>query len=106
MTAPLTDPRLLLMSAEDNCLIAATPLSSGETLRIEGADVILPLDVGLGHKVARFALAADTPVLRYGAVIGTTTAAVSVGEHLHLHNLRSNYIETYTHDHPAGSRQA
>lgn len=103
MTAA-TDPRLLLMSAEDNCLIAATPLTAGETLRIEGADVTLPRDVGLGHKVARLPLAAGTLVVRYGAVIGTTTADVAIGEHLHLHNLKSNYIETYTHDHPATGR--
>lgn len=104
MTANLTDPRLLLMSAEDNCLIAATPLAAGDNLRIEGTDVTLPRDVGLGHKVARTDLPAGTPVLRYGAVIGTTTADVTIGEHLHLHNLKSNYIETYTHDHPATGR--
>ena len=70
-------PRLLLMSPEDNCLIARAPLAAGEALEIDGAPVILPEDVPLGYKVARGALKAGDKVLRYGAIIGTVTADVA-----------------------------
>lgn len=89
-------PRLLLMSPEDNCLIARTPLQAGEALEIDGAAVMLPEDIPLGYKVARGALKAGDKVLRYGAIIGTATADVAPGAMLHTHNLASDYIPTYT----------
>lgn len=89
-------PRLLLMAAEDNCLIARMPLGAGEVLDIDGAPVVLPEAIPLGYKVARTALQPGDKILRYGAVIGTVTAAVAAGAMLHTHNLVSDYIPTYT----------
>ena len=92
------DTRLLLLSPDDNCLIAATTLEAGVPLEIDGETVVLPLTVALGHKVARRSLAAGDKVLRYGAPIGHVTRAVAKGEHLHTHNLESDYLPTYTLD--------
>ncbi|HEX7983562.1 MAG TPA: UxaA family hydrolase [Duganella sp.] len=89
-------PRLLLMSPDDNCLIARVPLAAGESLEIDGAPVVLPEAVPLGYKVARGALRRGDKVLRYGAIIGTVTADVAPGAMLHTHNLVSDYIPTYT----------
>ncbi len=89
-------PRLLLMSPEDNCLIARTPLAAGESLLIDGAAVTLPEDIPLGYKVARTALRPGDKVVRYGALIGSVTAEVAPGAMLHTHNLASDYIPTYT----------
>ena len=33
---------------------------------------------------------------RYGALIGSITAPVAIGEHIHTHNLESDYIPTFT----------
>ncbi|TCG01641.1 hydrolase [Paraburkholderia strydomiana] len=95
---PQTDPRLILLSPEDNCLIAAARLDAGTQLEIEGENVTLPQTIELGHKVARRDLAKNDKVLRYGAVIGHVTEAVQRGAHLHTHNLESDYLPTYTHD--------
>ena len=93
-----TDPRLILLSPDDNCLIAAARLDAGTQMQIEGESVTLSRTIELGHKVARRDLAKDDKVLRYGAVIGHVTEAVPRGEHLHTHNLESDYLPTYTHD--------
>lgn len=95
---PNTDARLILLSPEDNCLIAAGRLDAGEAVEIEGERVALAKTIELGHKVARRALSKDEKVLRYGAVIGHVTGPVARGEHLHTHNLESDYLPTYTHD--------
>ena len=68
-----TDARLILLSPQDNCLIAGARLEAGTELEIEGERVTLAKTIELGHKVAR-------------------------GEHLHTHNLESDYLPTYTHD--------
>jgi altronate dehydratase small subunit len=98
VNAPHTDARLILLAPEDNCLIAAARLPAGETVEIEGERVRLSKTIELGHKVARRALPKDEKVLRYGARIGHVTEAVARGEHLHTHNLDSDYLPTYTHD--------
>jgi hypothetical protein len=93
---PASAPRLLLMSPEDNCLIARTDLSAGEVVDIDGVAVTLAQAVPLGYKVARTELERGDKVLRYGALIGTVTAAVARGGLLHTHNLVSDYLPTYT----------
>jgi len=94
----MTDSRLILLSPQDNCLVAAARLAAGTELDIEGERVTLAKTIDLGHKLARHSLAKDEKVLRYGAVIGHVTADVARGEHLHTHNLASDYLPTYTHD--------
>ena len=93
-----TDTRLILLSPQDNCLIAGARLEAGTQVEIEGERVTLAKTIELGHKVARRALVKDEKVLRYGAVIGHVTEGVARGAHLHTHNLESDYLPTYTHD--------
>jgi hypothetical protein len=91
-----TDPRLLLLDESDNCLIAATRLAAGERLEIDGVTTRLKKEIDLGHKLARRDIAAGEKVRRCGALIGTCTTGAARGAHLHTHNLRSDYIPTYT----------
>ena len=43
-----TVPSLLLMSPEDNCLIARLALPAGAVVRIDGTPVALPESIPLG----------------------------------------------------------
>ncbi|MFC6703753.1 UxaA family hydrolase [Flexivirga alba] len=68
--------------------MATRALSPGEVVAPPGgAAVTLRSSVPLGHKVAVVALPPDAPVRKYGATIGRTSAAVEVGDHVHVHNL-------------------
>jgi altronate hydrolase len=89
------DDRLLLLDPSDDCVVARVPLPAGEWVVIGGRHVRLGGDLGVGHKLAARALQAGEPVRKCGAVIGRTTAAVAAGEHLHLHNLRSEYLAAH-----------
>jgi altronate dehydratase small subunit len=90
------DPRLLLLAPQDNCVAAAASLTPGEHVLIDGADVVIGQPIGIGHKLARRAIAQGEKGLKYGAVIGSATQPMARGEHIHLHNLASDYIPTYT----------
>jgi len=90
----LTDNRLLLLAPADNVLVACVALGAGTTLQIDGEAVTLAADIGMAHKLARRDLAAGIPVIKYGAPIGSTTAAVAKGDHVHLDNMKSDYIAT------------
>lgn len=97
MTEP-SSPTLILLAPEDNVLVAGSSLSAGAELMIDGETVTLIEDIGLGHKIARRDLTAGETILKYGAPIGSATDAVARGRHVHLHNMKSDYIETYTVD--------
>lgn len=92
------DARLVLLSPADNCLIACSHLPAGTAVQLEGGSVRLATDIGLGHKLARHAIAAGDKVRKYDAVIGSLHAPVAPGEHIHTHNLDSDYTPTYTLD--------
>jgi altronate dehydratase small subunit len=90
-----TDRRLLLLSGEDNVLIVTARIRAGETVMVEGVGVIMRADIALGHKLARRAIAAGENIFKYGASIGSATAAIEAGAHVHVHNVKSNYTPTY-----------
>ncbi len=91
-----SDRRLVLLAPEDNCVVVAQALERGDRLAIDGEPVQVEKAVGVGHKLARRAIARGEKVLKYGAVIGTASAPIARGEHIHTHNLESDYLPTYT----------
>jgi len=91
----MTDPRLLRLHTADNVLTVIHTLEAGERLVVEGAESLVETRLALGHKVAARAIAAGEKVIKYGAPIGSATRAIAAGEHVHTHNLRSDYLPTF-----------
>lgn len=52
-------------------------------------EVTAKSDIPIGHKLAIRALGNDATVIKYGVDIGKTIAPIQVGEHTHVHNLRT-----------------
>ena len=46
-------------------------------------------DIPIGHKLAIRSLASDATVIKYGVDIGRTVAPIKVGEHAHVHNIKT-----------------
>ena len=46
-------------------------------------------DIPIGHKLAIQKLKADDTVIKYGTDIGRTVAPIKVGEHAHVHNIKT-----------------
>jgi (2R)-sulfolactate sulfo-lyase subunit alpha len=46
-------------------------------------------DIPIGHKLAIHALANNATVIKYGVDIGRTVASIQVGEHAHVHNIKT-----------------
>lgn len=93
-----TDRRLLLLAEQDNVVVACANLQAGDVVRIDADDVKLSADAPVGFKIARRDFAPGEKVLKYGAEIGSTTAAIERGDVVHLHNMKSDYLPTYVHD--------
>lgn len=95
MTDVRSDGRLLLLSPGDTVYVLRGQIEAGETVLVEGRTVTVPQRLGLGHKIARVSVAAGGKVVKYGAPIGSATRAIAPGDHVHLHNLKSDYTPTY-----------
>lgn len=91
-------PPLLLLHPDDNIVVARRDIAAGERVELDGETFIVPVAVELGHKLARRPLEPDTRVLKYGAPIGSMKSRVARGEHVHLHNLKSDYIPSTTRE--------
>lgn len=100
-------PTLLRISPEDNVLVAVRNLEPGTPLDMDGGTVVLGVQVGIGHKIAACDLAPGEKIVKYGVSIGSATTEIKAGGHIHLHNMKSDYLPTYlrgndnskTHEH-------
>jgi (2R)-sulfolactate sulfo-lyase subunit alpha len=52
-------------------------------------DIKINQDIPIGHKLAIKKLNKDDTVIKYGTDIGRTIANIKVGDHLHVHNVKT-----------------
>lgn len=91
-----SDKRLLLLNASDNVLVITATIFSGEEVLAEGKPVRFSKTIEVGHKVARVDISPFAKIIKYGAPIGSSIAAIPFGEHVHSHNMKSDYIPSHT----------
>jgi len=93
-----TDRRVLILAPGDNVAIAKTDIAAGTTLEVMGRTITLKAAEQTGHKFAFKALKKGETVIKYGAPIGVATQDIAPGDAMHIHNIASDYIPTYTLD--------
>jgi len=85
----------LAHSRLDHVAVAVRDLKSHQVALVGFLDsdlkarVELISDIPLGHKFALKDLASGSDVLEYGQCIGTAIRNIKMGEHVHVHNIRS-----------------
>lgn len=77
-------------------LIVKQSIEAGDIETINGEEIIFSKAVGLGHKIAATHLHNGDKIIKYGVPIGSAIMDISAGTHIHLHNMKSDYIATYT----------
>lgn len=91
------DPRLLHLAPVDNVYIAIATLPAGERLVIKALEAVVVREpIPLGFKIAARPIAPGQKIIKYGAAIGSATCAIAPGELVHLHNMKSDYLPTWT----------
>lgn len=84
--------QLILLSGDDNVAVAIRDLEPGARAETEGVALTVRDRIPLGHKVARRAIAGGERILKFGVPVGVATRDIAEGDHVHLHNVRSDYI--------------
>lgn len=88
-TTAETLPLAMRIADEDDVAVALTPLEAGDEVHVGGQTVRLIDPIGRGHKFAVRAVAAGAKVHRYRAPFGIATRDIAVGEHVHVHNVKT-----------------
>ncbi|WP_338602337.1 UxaA family hydrolase [Sulfolobus tengchongensis] len=90
-------PHFLIHNKQDNVGVAITDIRRGE--EIEGVYIedmsqgpkLKALDeIPLGHKIALKDIRQGEFVIKYGRPIGSAIRDIRMGEHVHVHNVKSN----------------
>ena len=77
----------------DNVAVALRDIQPGESVTGSNeklADAVDPIPSG--HKVAVKEIEAGKPVTRYGETIGTASAVIKPGQHVHTHNIQGEAV--------------
>lgn len=83
--------RTVMMKPQDKVAVALENIKAGSQIKVTCLDLtfelVLSEDVDFGHKFAVVPIRKGEDILKYGEVIGVATTDISVGEHVHIHNL-------------------
>ena len=85
--------QLISLNPNDNVAVALCDLKAGQEVTLmDGRTLTLLEDIDFGHKVAVCTIPQGEKVLKYGLPIGSATRDIAVGEHVHVQNMKSDYI--------------
>ncbi len=88
--------KAILMNERDNVATVLESVKKGEVVDIisTGNNVIKNIEatkeIETGHKIAADSINDGEMVIKYGEIIGTATGRIGQGEHVHIHNVKSN----------------
>ena len=89
-------PHLLVHDKKDTVgVVVVEGLKAGTDMlgvvTADNSEFTLPakMDVPIGHKVALVDIKSGDTVLKYGQDIGRAVADIKMGEHVHIHNLKT-----------------
>lgn len=94
----MNESLLLRLHRDDNVLTVVRPLPPGTLIEVGGTKVHITKPLDLGHKIAATKITAGAKVIKYGVPIGSATCDIAAGEHVHTHNLQSDYLPTWSRE--------
>ena len=80
---------VLIISERDNVATALEPIDQGRERAPARWTVVATEAIPRGHKVAVCAIRTGEAVVKYGSPIGTASADIAAGAHVHTHNVAS-----------------
>jgi hypothetical protein len=88
-------PAVIVLSAEDNVGVAVRTIARGAA--VTGA-LVAADEIPTGHKVALRPIAPGDKIVKFGVPVGSATKPIPAGAHVHMHNVKSDYL-TNREDH-------
>ena len=81
------------MHSEDNCATSLADIPKDEIIQIHEDHIKINHDIPLGHKFALNDINQGDLIKKYGQIIGVATEKIKMGDWIHIHNIKSYYLE-------------
>jgi altronate hydrolase len=83
---------LIRLADQDNVAVATRSLGRGAAVEVGGERLTTQDAIPFAHKMAIRAIPKDAQVFKYGVPIGRAKTAIEPGQHVHVHNIKSDYV--------------
>ena len=84
----------IIINDNDNVLVTLRPFVKGEVVN----GITLLNDVPQAHKVALVDIEENEDIIKYGNPIGHATKDIQKGEHVHVHNTKTNLNDVFDYE--------
>ena len=84
---------LIRLADQDNVAVASRNVARGAVVSVDGEELTVRDPIPFAHKVALRPIAKDAQVFKYGVPIGRAKVAIEPGQHVPVHNVRSDYVK-------------
>jgi len=85
--------KAVVLNPKDNVATALAALKAGDIVKLEVGgktqEIKLTTDIPFGHKFSLSKIELNSPVIKYGEVIGMSSATIERGDYVHVHNVVS-----------------
>jgi hypothetical protein len=88
--------KILQLSENDNVFVACRNIESGEVFFYKESSYTIEKSIMLGHKIASRNISKGEDIIKFNVSIGSAVQDIKKGEHVHIHNIKSDFIPTYT----------
>lgn len=82
--------KLIKITSKDNVAVAMGAIKKGEEIVLNGQNIIAISDIPFGHKIALYDITENKNIIKYGQPIGRAKFFIKKGQHVHVHNLKTN----------------
>jgi altronate hydrolase len=84
----------LVLNPADNIAICLEDMPAGTVVDQDNLKLTITQKIPRGHKVASRAVTKGDGIIKYGERMGHATKDISVGEHVHTHNVLGDRLST------------
>lgn len=85
--------KFIIMNQDDNCATALEEISMNIEIEFREKPIRINQKIPIGHKFALFDIKKGAIIKKYGEIIGIATEDIRIGDWIHIHNIKSHYLE-------------
>jgi len=85
--------KYIIIDSKDNCATALEDIPQDTKISFMDKSIKIHQRIPLGHKFAISNIKKEEYIVKYGENIGIATEDINVGDWIHIHNIKSTYME-------------
>ena len=86
--------KVLVLNPADNIAICLGDVSAGEIIKQDDLNLTATQSIPRGHKICTKNVKKSEGIIKYGERMGHATKDITIGEHVHTHNVLGDRLST------------